>query len=210
MAQIDNTYLGTSVGISSGYDFLSGAPIDRRATMPNLDGLDALIDLVAVYQGMQVFVESEKAYYQYVGGTTPWKRLAIGSIDELKTAIGTSAIGGMNFKGAISTIPTGTHTKGDMYKMAAAITFANTQDAQGQGFTTKVGDAIVYDENGKWFLIPSGDDALSIQGNTTVTVEQCVNAINKMNAVTTEQGQAVSLTLDTVQDIVTQLTWGEF
>lgn len=210
MAQIDNTYLGTSVGISSGYDFLSGAPIDRRATMPNLDGLDALIDLVAVYQGMQVFVESESAYFQYVGGETPWKKLAIGSIDDLKREIGTSAIGGMNFKGAIGAVPTGTHAIGDMYKMTDVITFTNTQDAQGQGFTTKVGDAIVCDANGKWFLIPSGDDALSIQGNTSATVADCVQAINKMNAISTAQGEAVSLVVDNVQDIVTQLTWGTF
>lgn len=78
--------------------------------------------------------------------------------NELKALIGAETTAAMEFKGAVAALPTGTHNKGDMYKLTAAVTVAPAKDAQGAGFTTKPGDAIVYDADDKWYLIPAGDD----------------------------------------------------
>ena len=56
-----------------------------------------------------------------------------------------------------------------------------------------------------------------IQGNTAVTVEECVTAINKMNSKVNEEGATlVTLTSDvkdvvsSIDDIMEMLTWGDF
>lgn len=57
----------------------------------------------------------------------------------------------------------------------------------------------------------------AIQGNTAVTVEECVTAINKMNSKVNEEGATlVTLTSDvkdvvsSIDDIMEMLTWGDF
>lgn len=79
----------------------------------------------------------------------------------LENLIGERTTAAMEFKGATATVPTGSIVNGDMWKVTGAIVISATDDAQGVGFTTKVGDAIVAKVEGntaKWFLIPSGDD----------------------------------------------------
>lgn len=75
----------------------------------------------------------------------------------IKGLIASETTAAMEFKGATATLPTGTLNKGDMYKVSGQIIVAAANDAQGTGFTAKVGDSIVYDGS-KWYLIPSGDD----------------------------------------------------
>ena len=75
----------------------------------------------------------------------------------IKDLIASETTAAMEFKGATATLPTGTLNKGDMYKVSGQIVVAAANDAQGTGFTAKVGDSIVYDGS-KWYYIPSGDD----------------------------------------------------
>jgi hypothetical protein len=50
----------------------------------------------------------------------------------------------------------------------------------------------------------------AIQGATTNTVRECVDAINKMNNIVDANGAALGNTIGTVENIVNQLTWGSF
>ena len=76
---------------------------------------------------------------------------------EINSAVNAVATAAMEFKGATSVIPTGNLRKGDTYKVSGSFSIPDTGDAEGKGFTAKVGDTIVYDGS-KWYLIPSGDD----------------------------------------------------
>lgn len=76
---------------------------------------------------------------------------------DITNAVNAVATAAMEFKGATSVIPTGDLRKGDTYKVSGSFTIPDTGDAEGKGFTAKVGDTIVYDGS-KWYLIPSGDD----------------------------------------------------
>lgn len=76
---------------------------------------------------------------------------------DITDAVNAVATAAMEFKGAASALPTGDSRKGDTYKVAGAFTVPAAKDAEGKGFSAKVGDTIVYDGS-KWYLIPSGDD----------------------------------------------------
>lgn len=77
----------------------------------------------------------------------------------INNAVNEIATAAMEFKGATATLPSTTDLrKGSTYKVTANITVAASADAQGVGFTAKLGDTIVYDGSNKWYLIPSGDD----------------------------------------------------
>ena len=76
---------------------------------------------------------------------------------DITSAVNAVATAAMEFKGATSVIPIGDLRKGDTYKVAGAFTVPASGDAEGKGFSAKVGDTIVYDGS-KWYLIPSGDD----------------------------------------------------
>ena len=76
---------------------------------------------------------------------------------DITDAVNAVATAAMEFKGAVSALPTGDLRKGDTYKVAGAFTVPVAGDAEGKGFSAKVGDTIVYDGS-KWYLIPSGDD----------------------------------------------------
>lgn len=76
---------------------------------------------------------------------------------DITDAVNAVATAAMEFKGAVSALPTGDSRKGDTYKVAGAFTVPAAKDAEGKGFSAKVGDTIVYDGS-KWYLIPSGDD----------------------------------------------------
>ena len=77
----------------------------------------------------------------------------------INDAVNEIATAAMEFKGATPTLPSTTGLrKGSTYKVTGNITVAASADAQGVGFTAKLGDTIVYDGSNKWYLIPSGDD----------------------------------------------------
>ena len=76
---------------------------------------------------------------------------------DITNAVNAVATAAMEFKGATSVIPMGDLRKGDTYKVSGSFSIPDTGDAEGKGFTAKVGDTIVYDGS-KWYLIPSGDD----------------------------------------------------
>lgn len=77
--------------------------------------------------------------------------------DTLKALIGSETTAAMEFKGATATLPANAN-KGDVYKASDNIMVPADSDAEGNGFTTSIGDSIVAEGDGKWYLIPSGDD----------------------------------------------------
>lgn len=79
------------------------------------------------------------------------------NVDTLKALIGAETTAAMEFKGAVDYLPL-TANKGDVYKVSAAFEVEAAKDAEGIGFTPKVGDSIVFEGEDKWYLIPSGDD----------------------------------------------------
>ena len=97
-----------------------------------------------------------------VAGDANKKTITINGKDWTSTinnAVNEIATAAMEFKGATSTLPSATSLrKGSTYKVTENITVAASADAQGIGFTAKLGDTIVYDGYNKWYLIPSGDD----------------------------------------------------
>lgn len=80
----------------------------------------------------------------------------------LKALIGSETTAAMEFKGATASLPENAQ-KGDVYKVTATFIVdaennAESDDADPSGFVTEIGDSIVAEGNGKWYLIPSGDD----------------------------------------------------
>lgn len=61
---IENTNLGSGTKLFTGFDYTAKAPIDSRLTVPSSAGLQALLDIPAVYPGMLVYVESDEKTYQ--------------------------------------------------------------------------------------------------------------------------------------------------
>ncbi len=76
---------------------------------------------------------------------------------KVKELVASDVVAAMEFCGATSSLPTSDLEKGDMYKVSGSFTVSVANDAEGKGFTTKIGDSVVYDGS-KWYLIPSGDD----------------------------------------------------
>lgn len=143
---IENTYLlGKNITLGCGFDLQAKAPLDSRMTVATYEGLAALVNGNAAYEGMRVFVETgaEKGNYQYLNGE--WKN----ELAELKTLIENTATAAMEFKGAATALPENP-AKGDFYKVTTSFDVA-------EGETAKIGDSIVYDGE-QWFIIPSGDD----------------------------------------------------
>ena len=142
---IENTYLlGKNITLGCGFDLQAKAPLDSRMTVATYEGLAALVNGNAAYEGMRVFVETgaEKGNYQYLNGE--WKN----ELAELKTLIESTATAAMEFKGAATALPENP-ARGDMYKVTAAFKVGEED--------VKVGDSIVYDGE-QWVIIPSGDD----------------------------------------------------
>lgn len=142
------------ISVNGNFGLLSEIPLDARLVIPTLDGLQNLIDNAAAYVGMIAYITSEGKHYQ-VNADGSYREFGINQ-EELEDLIATATIAAMEFKGATASLPA-TATKGDMYKISGSFEVAKENDAQGAGFTTKVGDSIVYD-GAKWYLIPSADD----------------------------------------------------
>ena len=156
---IEKTYLlGKNITLGCGFDLQAKAPLDSRQTVPEYAGLQALIDGNAAYEGMIVYDEETKKTYQaqLVDGVLAFREFGINEA-ELKDLIASETTAAMEFKGVAAALPEA-GAKGDMYKVSAAFDVAEDDDAQAEGFSAKVGDIIVCNGEGKWFLIPSGDD----------------------------------------------------
>ena len=156
---IEKTYLlGKNITLGCGFDLQAKAPLDSRQIVPEYAGLQALIDGNAAYEGMIVYDEETKKTYQaqLVDGNLAFREFGINE-SELKDLIASETTAAMEFKGVATALPE-SGAKGDMYKVSAEFSAEADNDAQGAGFTAKVGDAIVCNGEGKWFLIPSGDD----------------------------------------------------
>ena len=148
---IEKTYLlGKNITLGCGFDLQAKAPLDSRQVVPEYDGLQALIDGNAAYEGMIVYDEGTKKTYQaqLVDGVLKFREFGINEA-ELKELIASETTAAMEFKGAATALPENP-SKGDFYKVTASFEVA-------EGETAKVGDSIVYDGE-QWFLIPSGDD----------------------------------------------------
>lgn len=139
--------------------FISNVVIDKFGHVAKVETKNAFFadnDTITKVESADKYVKVETAQNQF----TPNEENVFNvSIDEaeLKALIGAETTAAMEFKGATASLPTGTLNKGDMYKVTASFEVTAAQDAQGVGFTTQIGDAIVY-EGEKWYLIPSGDD----------------------------------------------------
>lgn len=156
---IENTYLlGKNITLGCGFDLQAKAPLDSRQTVPAFVGLQALIDGNAAYEGMIVYDEETKKTYQaqIIDGALKFREFGLTQA-ELEDIIGSTTTAAMEFKGVVTSLPA-SGGKGDMYKVSAAFDVAAANDAQGEGFSAKIGDSIVCEGNDKWFLIPSGDD----------------------------------------------------
>lgn len=148
---IEKTYLlGKNITLGCGFDLQAKAPLDSRQVVPEYDGLQALIDGNAAYEGMIVYDEGTKKTYQaqLVDGVLAFREFGINEA-ELKALIASETTAAMEFKGAATTLPENP-SKGDFYKVTTSFDVA-------EGETAKVGDSIVYDGE-QWFIIPSGDD----------------------------------------------------
>lgn len=110
---------------------------------------------VAVAEGDYINVVTSSTTNSTSGAVTTTYTV---SVDEtaLSSKIAADTTAAMEFKGATSSLPASAN-KGDMYKISSEFDVAAANDAQNNGFTAQVGDAIVYDGS-KWYLIPSGDD----------------------------------------------------
>ena len=160
MATFPDYELITKGGISLGTNFelLAEKPLDSRLVVPSLEALEHYIDNSAAYVGMIAYVTSEKKHYEVTENGYREFGLTTEELNEIiNNAIETSVTSAMEFKGAIDVLPE-TSEHGDMYKAKAEITVSAEKDAEGAGFTAKIGDSIVANNENKWYLIPSGDD----------------------------------------------------
>ena len=147
---IEKTYLlGKNITLGCGFDLQAKAPLDSRQVVPEYDGLQALINGNAAYEGMIVYDEETKKTYQaqIVDDVLKFREFGINE-SELKDLIASETTAAMEFKGAANALPENP-AKGDMYKVTASFKVGE-EDA-------KIGDSIVYDGE-QWFIIPSGDD----------------------------------------------------
>ena len=140
------------ISLGTNFELLSEKPLDSRLVVPSLDGLQNYIDSAAAYEGMIVYVSSEKKHYEVktIDGVLSYRPFGLTEA-ELNDLIANATTAAMEFMGATATLPENP-AKGDMYKVAGENINIKIDDVD-----AKLGDSIVYDGE-KWFLIPSGDD----------------------------------------------------
>lgn len=106
---------------------------------------------------------------------------------EVDTKFGQIA-GALDYRGAISNVPAagdgsgaeGALVTGDMWKAGATITIPAASSSSGGSKTAKAGDLIIVDANGKFDVIPSGDDqniSIAATSNTELVVKDGSNNI---------------------------------
>ena len=72
------------IKLSSGFSLGAKSPLDTREVVENISERDALITSNIAYEGMIVYVKTEKKHYKLVDLTTPeWKELGSGSGGDL-------------------------------------------------------------------------------------------------------------------------------
>lgn len=75
MATITNTNIGDGTPLAASFDYVAAKPLDSRTVVEehlgenSSDGLKALVEAGAAYNGLQVYVENDKKTYEYKGGT---------------------------------------------------------------------------------------------------------------------------------------------
>lgn len=201
MAAIEKTNVGAGTPLAAAFDFNAAKPLDSRLTVPAYDGLAALTGAGAAYPGMRVYVETgdKQGNYQFVDGN--W----VSETEELKALIGAVATAAMEFKGTIANgiLPT-TGDKGDMYKIVTEnLILAAADNAEGQDAIAKPGDSIVNNGDGKWYLIPSGDDMddtwrpVKAGGNTLSDTETLEFIAGENVTITEEAGKVTIAAEDT-------------
>ncbi len=160
---IENTYLlGTNITLGCGFDLQAKGPLDSRATVPNYAGLQALIDGNAAYEGMIVYDEGSKETYQarIINNALKFVPFFV-SQEEILQMIQSQTTQTIVFKGTIATLPeveNEASTRGYMYKASARFTIPSEKNAAGaQPATVVIGDAVIYEGEGKWWHVPSGD-----------------------------------------------------
>lgn len=168
-----NNYYGSGIFVAGNIDIGAiGKPADSRVMVPNLNGLAELVADKRVYDGMIVYCESTKTYHKCSVEwdssmniiSSSWKQVEIQSLEELKALIAHESTAAMEFKGtlkdgALPTLEEGVNYNGDLYKIATKnITIPAELNAEEEvEVVAKPGDSIVC-ADGKWYLIPSGDD----------------------------------------------------
>jgi hypothetical protein len=69
----DNTHYGKGIPITSGFDLGAKSPLDSRMVVANFEELQLHVDGNRAYEGMLVYVNSEKKLYVYNG--SDWEEL---------------------------------------------------------------------------------------------------------------------------------------
>lgn len=121
------------------------------------------------------------------------------------------------------TVPYATSAESASYadnaNSATSATFASNSDTANDAYKLGGKDPSYYEVSGTAATLigsqQTGDSEATgvyaaIQGATTNTVRECVDAINKMNNIVDANGAALGNTIGTVENIVNQLTWGDF
>ena len=115
------------------------------------------------------------------------------NLETLKALIGTETTAAMEFKGATSELPL-LADKGDIYKVSAVFMVPAEQDSENKGFATSIGDSIVCDGEGKWYLIPSGDDVEDTW--------RPITGVNNQATLTFSTGNLLEVSVDTEGNII--------
>lgn len=202
-------------------DLICDSSASTQPKIVNIDGAGATTVTVATEGNITISSTDTNTAHTHSAGTGLIKTGDGGingdvkyEIDEtyLTNKIGTQLTSAMEFKGATTTLPTGTGLeKGDMYKVSGQIKVEAANDAESKGFTAKVGDSIVYD-GAKWYLIPSGDDIedtwrpVKAGGNTLETSETLEFVAGRGIAIT-EEGGKVTITNDSNLKSVDRTTY---
>jgi hypothetical protein len=207
-----NNYYGSGIYVAGNIDIGAvGLPADSRLMVPNLAGLDELVEAKKVYDGMIVYCEATGTYHKCSVEwneskdivASSWKEVEILSEDELKALIAQETTAAMEFKGTITdgTLPTNGN-KGDLYKIASKnVAIPADKNAEAAtAVTAKPGDSIVCDvvkvddvDTAKWYLIPSGDDVEDTWRAIKVNGTEVLSSGNTTNPVDFVAGDNVTL-----------------
>lgn len=205
----DNQY-GKGISFAGNIDIGGiGVPADSRLMVENLAKLDWLVENKRVYDGMIVYCKATGTYHKCSVNwnsdmsiaSSSWKQIEIQSLEELKSLIASTTTAAMEFKGVITdgnlpTLEEGKNYDGHMYKIATTeVTIPAALNAEGgeDDVVANPGDSIVC-EDGKWYLIPSGDDATDTWRAIKVNGTEVLGIGNTTKAVNFVQGNNVTIT----------------